>query len=97
MLVILLILLVLGAMLFSFVWLMSPLAMGFGEISGTPKQIAQTLTLYELSYFIGLPALVAAQIVAIWQAARRHPGRACLWSGLPLLVMIAFAGWLLAA
>lgn len=62
----------LAAVVFSGVWYLSPLALGFSEWPSDPARRDLTLTLFVVSYKFGIPTILIAQVFAIFMGAKGY-------------------------
>jgi len=62
----------LAAVVFSGVWYLSPLALGFSEWPSDPERRDLALTLFGASYKVGIPTILIAQVFAIVMGAKGY-------------------------
>ena len=77
------------SLLVSFCWYMSPLGIGFNynpHMSATQKKVGETI--YSLSYFFGIPALLGTQVISGIIGFRGKPRQAIKLSLLSIFIFI---------
>jgi Na+-driven multidrug efflux pump len=67
-----LILTTLVALVFAFVWLFTPLGLGFQDGPANPAMRNFALAIFAVAYFVGIPALLAGQVLSaiLWSYGR---------------------------
>jgi small-conductance mechanosensitive channel len=75
-----------AAVVFSAVWYVSPLGLGFSEWPSEPGRRDLALTLFAISHRVGIPMLLIAQALAIVMAAKGYRRTALITPVLSLSV-----------